>query len=81
MKKLTLDQTWEECLRMWEWIAEQIEFYGKLVALNKKRVVLYNLEKNELWCYDKWGFPCSLPTSDVYSFTGENLFKDNLLDF
>ena len=24
-KKLTLDEAWDHCLRMWQWIAEQIE--------------------------------------------------------
>ena len=25
MKKLTLDETWVQCLEMWEWIAEQVK--------------------------------------------------------
>lgn len=25
MKRLTLDKTWDNCLRMWKWIAEQVK--------------------------------------------------------
>ena len=40
MKRLTLDQTWTECLKMWKWITEQI----------KKDVELDNVcELKERW--------------------------------
>jgi len=41
MKKLTLDQTWERCLAMWKWIAEQVE---KAIRQHKRKPCIEDLK-------------------------------------
>lgn len=37
--KLTLNQTWRECLKMWKWIVEQIDFKTFHKIKNKTRYI------------------------------------------
>ena len=46
MKRLTLDQTWEQCLAMWKWISRQ--------CINKKRPSWYFVETLKMeWLHTK----------------------------
>lgn len=37
MKKLSLDKTWSECLRMWKWIAKQRKQSSEMESTDLKR--------------------------------------------
>lgn len=53
MKKLTLNQTWRLCLKMWKWIAKQIRDGSKLSVDKLKRKWLKTHTKDAITndCY------------------------------
>lgn len=62
MKKLSLDETWRLCLKMWKWIAKQIRKYKNFhqLSIAGKTEIIFQLKRK--WCrknkYNTLNFDC-----------------------
>jgi len=63
MKKLTLNQTWRKCLKMWKWIVEHLDEDKSVCDLKTDYLLLKTRES---------------PTNDCYfcEWLGQNVYGD-----